>query len=67
VLSHQEYNEEKSITILGQYKLIFVDLDDLGQFRDHYVSGRENKALPIKFIRGPSLFCSTTLNLCGKN
>ncbi len=42
-LSHQEYNEDKSITILGRYNLTFVDMDDLGQFRDHYVSGRENK------------------------
>ncbi len=66
VLSHQEYNEEKSITIIGWYKLTFVDLDDLGQFRDHYVSGRENKTLPIKFICGLSLFCLTTLNLHGK-
>ncbi len=67
VLSRQEYNEDKSITILGRYNLTFVDLDDLGQFRDHYVSGRENKTLPIKFIRKLSLFCLTNLNLCEKN
>jgi hypothetical protein len=67
VLSHQEDNEEKSITVLGQYHLIFVNLDDLGQFRDHYVSGRENKTLPIKLTCGLSLFCLTNLNLCGKN
>jgi len=67
VLSHQEYNEEKSITILGRYNVTFVDLDDLGQFRDHYVSGRENKTLPIKFMRKLSLFCLTNLNLCEKN
>jgi hypothetical protein len=42
-------------------------LIDLGQFRDHYVSGRENTTLPIKFISELSLFCSITLNLCGKN
>jgi hypothetical protein len=66
-LSHQEYNEEKNITVLGRYKLTFVVLDDLGQFRDHYVSGRENKTLPITFIRGLSLFYLITLNLCGKN
>jgi hypothetical protein len=29
-LSHQEYNEETSTTVLGQYKLTFVNLDDLG-------------------------------------
>jgi hypothetical protein len=56
VLSHQKYNEEKSITILGQYNITFVNFNDLGQFRDHYVSGRENKTLPIKFIRGLSFF-----------
>ena len=67
MLSHQEYNEDQSITILGRYSLTFVNLDDLGQFRDHYVSGRENKTLPITFICGLSLFCSITLNLCGKN
>jgi hypothetical protein len=65
-LSHQEYNEEKTITVLGQSKLTFVDLDDLDQFRYHYVSGRDNTTLPIKFICGLSLFCSITLNLCGK-
>jgi hypothetical protein len=32
-----------------------------------YVSGREKNTLPIKFIRGLSLFCSTNLNLCVKN
>jgi hypothetical protein len=37
------------------------------KFRDHYVSGRENKTLPITFICGLSLFCSMTLNLCGEN
>ncbi len=42
-LSHQEYNEEKSITVLCIYNLTFANLDDLGQFRDHCVSGRENK------------------------
>jgi hypothetical protein len=52
VLSHQKDNEDRSITLLSRYNLTFVDLDDLGQFRDHYVSGREIKALPIKFIRG---------------
>ncbi len=31
------------------------------------VSGRENKTLPIKFIRERSLFYLTNLNLCGKN
>ncbi len=41
-------------------------MDDLGQFRDHYVSGRDNTTLPIKFIRGLSLFCLITLNLHGK-
>jgi hypothetical protein len=56
VLSHQEYNEEKGITILGQYNLTFINLDDLGRFRDHYVSGRENKTLPIKFICGLYFF-----------
>ncbi len=66
-LSHQEYNEEKSITVLGRYKLTFVNLDDLGQFRNHYVSGRENMTLPIKFICGLSLICSITFNLHGKN
>jgi hypothetical protein len=44
-LSHQEYNEEKSITILGQYKHTFVNLDDLGQFKGYYVSGRKNTKL----------------------
>ncbi len=66
-LSHQEYNEDKNITVLGRYKITFVDLDDLGQFRDHYVSGRENRTLPIKFICGLSLFCLITLNLRGEN
>jgi hypothetical protein len=65
-LFHQEYNEEKSITLLGQYKLTFVDLDDLGQFRDHYVSGRDNTTLQKKIIYGLSLFCLITLNFCGK-
>jgi hypothetical protein len=66
-LSHQEYNEEKSINVLGLYKLTFVNMDDLGQFRDHYVSGRDNITLPIIFICGLSLFCLITLNLCGEN
>jgi hypothetical protein len=66
-LSHQEYNEEKNINVLGRYKLTFVDLDDLGKFRDHYVSGRGNTTLPMKFIHGLSLFCLITLNLCGEN
>ncbi len=42
-------------------------MDDLGQFEDHYVSGRKKTTLPIKFIHGLSLYCSRTLNLHGKN
>jgi hypothetical protein len=64
--SSHEGNVKQKISIQGKFTLTYVDLDDLGQFRDHYVSGSNVTRLPIQFIRGLSLYYTSTLNLCGK-
>jgi len=38
-LSSHEGNVKQKISIQDKFTLTYVDLDDLGQFRDHYVIG----------------------------